>query len=211
MERAEKRLAPPAKLYPVDESSSDPTFAEFRERLLKAVGSHDPKALRDQLAPQVQVNFEGPFTPDEVLAMGAFDREKGGLWRELREVLRLGTVRQGEQFCAPYVYGKFPAQPEWMDRVVITGDGIRVHAEPRSTSPVIEKLSYDVVQDGPEGDSEFSPEKIEGETYPWRQVITPSGQVGYIFGKHVRSPLDFRACFAKFEGKWKLVTMATGD
>ena len=95
--------------------------------------------------------------------------------------------------------------------IAITGEDVPVHVEPKSSSPVMETLSYDIVKEGPQGFRQLSPEEVEGETYPWRQIVTPSGTLGYVYGKNVRHWFDHTACFSKIDGKWELYSLSYGD
>ncbi len=41
--------------------------------------------------------------------------------------------------------------------------------------------------------------------------ILLGGKKGYVSVKFVRSPIDYRACFEKKNGKWKMNTFVAGD
>ena len=209
----------PAKLYPVDESHLEPSFAEFKDQLMEAIKRRDREFLRGALADEVSLSPTGFSTRERALA--AFDNEDAevDLWRELRDVLLLGATRltinypgvpKRDRFCAPSVTTLMPNRIEMIDMLVITGEEVSIHSEPKSSAPVIDSLSYDVVTIGPRGRS-ILPEEINGETYPWNQIVTPLGQVGYVYGKYARRWLDHEACFSKINGKWTLYSLSYGD
>ena len=209
----------PKKLYPVDQSHKDPSFAEFKAQLMEASQKRDLEFLRSALADSVRLGTEGRVTREQALAN--FNNKDLGpvLWRELRDVLLLGAtqvtinypgVPKRPRFCAPSVTTLMPNRLKVGDVLVITEEEVAVHSQSNSSSPVIDRLSNDVVSIGPSGYRDISPEEIDGETYPWNQIVTPSGKVGYVYGKYARRWLDHEACFAKIDGKWVLTRLSYG-
>ncbi len=213
---AEPTLAPQAietsqKLYPVDESHLDPSFVEFKGQLLEAISKRDREFLRNALADEVTLAPGSRSTREQALL--AFDDEDAevDLWRELRDALQLGAAWEQLRFCAPSVATQLENLPGTHFLLVITSEEVSVHAQPKSSSTIIDTLSYDVVKIGPSGNRGLSPEEIDGETYPWYQIVTPSGKVGYVYAKYVRYWLDYHACFRKVDGKWVLITLTYPD
>jgi len=180
---------PPPKLYPIDESHLDPSFAEFKTRLLEAVERRDLDFLLSIGPKRLKRNWKA--------------RE----WQELRDILSLGAVRVSYGFCAPYVSIKFPYALNAFESVVITASDVPIRAEPKSTAPIIEHLSYDIVKYLWRGGWET----VEGESYMWYRIQTPSGETGYAWGKYVTSPLDTSACFDKTDGQWLMTSWSGGD
>ena len=43
------------------------------------------------------------------------------------------------------------------------------------------------------------------------KIRTLSGVEGFVFGKYVRSYIDYRASFRKINGKWCIVSIVGGD
>lgn len=43
------------------------------------------------------------------------------------------------------------------------------------------------------------------------KVTTDKGVIGYVSGKYVRSPIDYRAFFQQVDGKWQLTAFVAGD
>ena len=73
-------------------------------------------------------------------------------------------------------------------------------------------LNYEVVQVLPLGKGEkLSYETLGGESHPWEKIQTQNGIIGYVYGKFLRSALDFRAFFAYQNGKWILSSFVSGD
>jgi hypothetical protein len=131
-------------------------------------------------------------------------------WQELRHMLSLGAVRSSYGFCAPYVSTKFPDELDALKSVVITDSNVPVRAEPNSTAPIIDRLSYDIVSHLSRGRG-ASWDTIEGEEYQWWRIETPSGEAGYVWGKYARRPIDMWVCFDKSDGHWLMTSWASGD
>lgn len=197
------------KLNPVDEASKDPSFKAFRDRLLAAVKQQDETVLYGSLDPKIANSFGGEGGVTEFNTQWKMGEEHTKLWDELATILSMGgsfaTVAGVKSFCAPYVYSKFPDDLEGNGYAVITGTGVRVRAEANLNAPVITALSYDIV----ELDNEPS---ASGETNSeWIKIIAPNGKKGYVFGKYIRSATDYRACFEKKQGQWKMTALIAGD
>jgi hypothetical protein len=104
------------RLPPLDEAAQDPTFDEFRTRLIAAVKARDAKFVIDAAVPLLQQRFkEGLALPPSAFAGPAREDAE---WRELERVLLLGgsfTTTRGarrgrREFCAPYAYSTYPTQ-----------------------------------------------------------------------------------------------------
>ena len=68
----------------------DPDFLAFKIRLLGAIQRNDARSLTAAVAPDIRT----PMTAQ--------------LWKEVAAVLRLGSVKDEEDFIAPYVFMRFP-------------------------------------------------------------------------------------------------------
>jgi len=113
-----------------------------------------------------------------------------------------------QTFCAPYVYSKFPSALNAFEYEVIISKSAAVRVRPSATAPIIETLSYDIV----EVDYDHSVRDAGGRAnYKWLKVTTPSGQTGYLARADLRSRIGYRACFEKLDGAWKMVVLVAGD
>ena len=45
----------------------------------------------------------------------------------------------------------------------------------------------------------------------WYKIETLGGKKGFVSAEFVRSPIDYRACFEKKNGKWKMTAFVAGD
>ncbi len=189
------------KIYPVDESHLDPSFAEFKAQLLDAVERQDLEYLLSIIHPDIRLSSEGGSREWLQSNWRIFNTNRQA-WQDLRDMLLLGAVQSDSRFCAPYVSSNFPDEL-WGFYVVITASDVPIREEPNSTAPIIDHLSYDIVQRVERGGRSVW-DTIEGERYRWRRIETPSGEIGYVWGKYARDPRSYKVCFAKVDGEWMM-------
>ncbi|MDQ1329375.1 MAG: hypothetical protein QG641_2665, partial [Candidatus Poribacteria bacterium] len=203
---------------PMDEADQNPDFKKFRDELINAIKKKDLKFLLQHTDDKISYSFGGC---DEDTIIKGFIKfwkldenpEKSEIWYELGEVLRLGGAFNDEKtsFTAPISSARWPGILDAYEGSVIIGENVNVRSEPSSKSKVITRLSYCVVRGG-KSENETGSETINGETYPWIAISTSGFDVyGYVFGKYIRSPIDYRACFEKKNGVWKMVFFIAGD
>jgi hypothetical protein len=99
------------KLYPLDEGPKDPSFQEFRNRLLKAAREHDSALIVSILDPRVMSRSDGELGVKEFKGQWAIDQPDSSLWETLTTVLLMGgsfrVKERHREFCAPYVTSKW--------------------------------------------------------------------------------------------------------
>jgi hypothetical protein len=180
----------------------DPSFAEFKKQLLKAIETQDREFLRGALG-EVQFGFEAPIPADR--AMETFDQHKGASWEVLQRLLLMGVKRlENGRFYAPYVSYAIARDRDFNDRtdLVITDKDVELYAEPTPNASVIALLSYDIVE-------------FDRKAFPpsgWFKITTiPDRQTGYIRRKYGYRIDSVRVSFAKQDGKWKLISFQGGD
>lgn len=195
------------KLRPVDEASQDPSFVAFRQKLLDAIKRKDRDYLLSVLLPTIRVSF------GDVNGIEGFKKhwkldspDSSPVWSTLDTLLRMGgtfdTLSGERRFCAPYVFSAYPQNgPDAFESLVVTGASVPLHEKADSSSPAVATLSYDIVQIA---DNYKHPEN-------WRKAKTESGKTGWVEERFVRSQIDYRACFEKKSGEWKMVLLVAGD
>jgi hypothetical protein len=123
--------------------------------------------------------------------------KRGEIWDELRAVLALGGVFETPQlFVAPFSY----QCGEPGEDVVVVGRDVRVRSQPQLTAPVLSLVSFAILR---RSDDRWAPN--------WEAVQLPDGRHGFIAAQFVRSPIGYRAYFAKVNAVWKLVAFIGGD
>ena len=193
------------KLYPVDESHLDPSFAEFKAKLLRAIETQDRAFLSSALSQGVTMVFQEGIPADRIMAV--FDENNGALWQITHRLLGMGVKHQASgRFFAPYVFDAIVRAKDFdpFTNMVITDEDVDVYAEPKPDASVMASLSYDIVEfDRRESSWDLS----EG----WFKITVLDGQTGYVRAKYGYTTDSERVVFAKQDGEWKLVRMLGGD
>jgi len=196
-----------SKLLPVDEASSDPSFATFRETLKGVVKRKDTTALLAVIDPKIRASFGAENGLPAFRKMWKLDQSDSKLWRELEEVLRLGgsfkTLPDGPKvFWAPYTFSNFPEDgSDAFTTLIVIDSDVPLKSEARASSKTLGTLSHDLVQIA-------SGDRFDGD---WRKVVTSNGVSGYLPGAKVRSHIDYRAGFEKKTGQWTMTIFVAGD
>jgi hypothetical protein len=201
--------AQPVRLAPVDEAAGDATWTRFRARLIDALLRRDEKFVAGLLDPNVR-NISGIRGAAEFVRLWELKSPQGRLWEELPKALYLGSVlnRQDRttEVCAPYVYFRWPDNaPDEANAAVIAKEAL-LKARPSASAPTLQTLSFDLVA---VSDWEVADEAKDAKQV-WVAVRTRSGN-GYLPEEQVRSPLEYRACFVKREGTWRLTGLEAGE
>jgi len=198
-----------------DDAPKDAALFTFRNNLLKAVQAKDLESLLDALDPTILNGYDGQEGIEEFKTKWKLNEnpDASSVWKELGEVLRLGgKINKGDNesyFIAPYVYYGLPEAYDETEYGLVVGEGVNVRAKPDETSDAIQKVGRIIVRLYSEEKSKET--KIGDESFPWRKVGLPNGSVGYIWGKYVRSPIDYRAGFSNQSGQWKMNYFLAGD
>ena len=199
-----------ARLLPVDEGAQDPNWMRFRARLLDALAGHDQKFVLGILDARVR-NISGKDGIAEFRRLWEPQSANSVLWSELAKVLFLGSVYvkrdNGEsEVCAPYVYYQWPLDDAGDAYGAVIAKEALLKAKPAADAPTLKALSYDLVK---VLDWEVADED-KASKQKWVQVKTDAG-AGYLPEEQVRSPLEYRACFARQGAAWRLTGLEVGD
>ena len=126
---------------------------------------------------------------------------------ELAIVLSLGGAFDKDGiFEAPYISAKWPENKDGFELGAIIGENVRVRAAPQISSSIMRQLSFDIVEV-----SDWGGNKARGEKRDWIKVKLSDGQSGYVAQEFIRSPIAYRAAFAKEEGRWLMTYFIAGD
>ncbi|HSK73954.1 MAG TPA: SH3 domain-containing protein, partial [Pyrinomonadaceae bacterium] len=141
------------------------------------------------------------------------DDSKSKLWGELLTVLTNGGAFYKEAdskgiFCAPYSFMVFPESLDAFEHQVIFGSNVNLREKPNTLAKVVAQLSYNVVKVDYENSIQ---NKTKENEYTWLKIETLGGKKGYVSADFVRSPIDYRACFERKGGQWKMTTFVAGD
>ena len=187
------------KLMPVDESASDPTFVEFKTRLLAAIQRKDITTLVSVLDPEVRVNSDGETGVDAFRRHWQLDKlAPSRVWDELGTALRLGATRDDGEFIAPYVFTRFPHTRDAQTHFAVVRAAADLRSAPLPTATKVATLQHDIVQ------------RVGVPKGGWVEVRTEDKKTGWIQESELRSPLDYRAFFEQKQGRWKLTAFLNG-
>lgn len=200
------------RILPVDEGKADTSFKLFREKLIEAVEKRDVKYVVGILDPAVVNSFGGNGGIEEFKKMWKTNSPKSELWDELLIVLTSGGSFFKEEtnrlFCAPYSFKQFPEDLDAFEYQLIFDHNVNLRARPDLKAETVAHLSYNVVK--VDYESSIADKNKEGR-YVWLKVETLGGKKGFVSAKFVRSAIDYRACFEKKNGKWKMTSFVAGD
>lgn len=199
-------------LQPVDEARKDASFFAFRAKLIAAAERRDAKYILSIVDPKISNTFGEDDGFRYFKNFWKLENRRSEFWDEFLPVITRGGTFSSEsgvkQFCAPYTYTSFPADLDNVEHQAIFGNNVNLRAKPETNAAVVAALSYNIVK----VDYENSV-KIKGEDFKfsWLKVETFGGKRGFVKAEFVRSPLDYRACFEKKRGAWKMTVFISGD
>jgi hypothetical protein len=198
------------KLPPADEGAGDANWQRFKARLLDALVQHDAQFILGIVDPRIR-NTSGKVGAAEFNKLWKPQAATSPLWVELPKVLFLGGVfvKRGKnvfEFCAPYIYYRWPdgANPDTSGAIIVKEALLK--AAPAANSATMQTLSYDLVK---VLDWEVA-DQAHDNPQKWTKLETAAGQ-GYIPEEHVRSPLEYRACFVKSGARWRMTGLEFGE
>lgn len=196
---------PAKKLLPADEAAKDPSFFVFRARLIEAVAARDAAQVIAVLSPKITNNFGGDGGTAEFKQQWQPEDKASKLWPELACVLSLGgRFTKDGGFSAPYYFAAWPEgdDADAFEWIVIVGENVRVREKAGASSPVIAKLSFELVRvdDGQDGSTE-----------EWTRIKLADGRKGFVATRFTGSAIGWHAIFAKEDGEWRMTAFVAGD
>ena len=197
------------KLAPVDEGANNATWPRFKARLIDALARHDQQFVLDIVDRNIR-NTSGTDGVVEFKKLWEPQAADSALWAELKKLLFLGGVfvkrdKNVTEFCAPYVYYKWPDDSGGASGAVIARETL-LKAQPAINAVTLGTLSYDLVS---VVDWEVADDNKES-AQKWVRLKAKAGE-GYVPEEHVRSPLEYRACFVSSGARWRMTALEFGE
>ena len=189
---------------PVDRASDDPTFVEYRKKLLAAVDAKNTAALEPLVDPNIRIGFGGGGGWSDFREKWDLPSEESELWTQLGTILRMGGSFAGppesRRFCAPYVYSDWPENTDAFEYLAVIDENVPLRERASDDATVVAEMDYEIVRSL---DHDFNK--------PWRQVELSDKKKGFVRSDKVRSSIQYRACFQKPAGEWKMNLLVAGD
>ena len=190
-----------ARILPVDEAVREPALVSTRQRVINALRARDAAAVIATMHPEI------------ALEAGTYGRENARLHfpnedtDQLLRILQMGGAFRktpgwrlvSERFCAPYAMAKYPEYDELPPELqqepfaaVILGANVPAHKENSLSSPIVGRLSYDVVVPYAFGDG-----------LVWVGTVDKPDGAGWVERSQVWAKAeDYFVCFGQFDGRW---------
>ena len=202
-----RQAGPYPELRPVDEAAQQPDFFTFRAQLQAAVARRDVAAVLAVVSPTIRNTFGDDDGKAAFEKMWRLDQPDSELWQELGTALALGgSFDSAGNFVAPYTFSRWPNAIDSFEHVAVVGSQVTVRAAPSMTSAALASLSFAVVPVA--RDAKQRPVTAAEN---WTSVRLNDGRTGYVANRYVRSPIDYRAIFARVDGAWRLIMFIAGD
>jgi hypothetical protein len=200
-------------LRPVDEASQDPSFLQFRTKLLAAVDRKDAAYVYSIVDPKIRNGFGDRDTIAWFKRDWKLENKNSKFWKTFAAVIKNGGSFWGEgankmnMFAAPYSYSNWPEDLDSFEYFVVFGSDVNLRKDPDPAGEVVAKLSHNIVK----VEEETLPKSGRSEYPGWKKVKTLGGLEGFIKDEFVRSSVDYRAGFEKKRGKWVMTFFLAGD
>lgn len=201
-------------LEPINQIDQDASLKKMVKDLQKIIKKKSVSRLVNYIDEDIKIGFgaeNGRAAFMKHWGLNSTDTDNSEIWQELHAILNLGGVFFNDNsFSMPYVFDHFPENYDVFEFAAITGEHVRMRDQPNLKGEVITSLSYEIVKLASE--KATKKEEINGEEYPWVKIIRTNNQTGYVYGKYVRSPIDYRIFLEREEnGKWIITTFLAGD
>lgn len=197
------------RICPTDEAVGVASLVRFRDELRAAVKARDIEALRPLVSPDIQSGESQEYKSGfEAFVNYNFGREPelaSMNWRDIERALSLGGVMEPQgTFCAPFF--ACPVPTEWEPgEVLVLGTDVPAYARPDRGSPIIERLSCDVLPVAPLEDLGVSRLGLG-----WEGVLLKPGTIGFVEERFLKRPgLYLR--IGRQDGKWVVIAVFGAD
>ena len=199
----------------IDQAPLNPHFLIFRDSLIQALEEQDTHFLLSHIGDKISMSFDVEQEKAEFIANWNLDdtTATSSIWNVLLETVQTGGLFSSSEFnffICPYTF-LLDVEDPYMQKAIV-GTEVRIRDRPGLGATVLGSLNYEVVETLPlNPDESVVEENIGGEIHSWEKVKTSRGIIGYVYGKFLKSPLDFRAFFTFQQDKWILTTFVAGD
>ena len=199
------------KLPPVDEGGSDASWVQFRGWLQEVLQRGDRKALAGIIDPNILNPLEAPRGIAAFRKLWDLDGTDQRLIRDLASMLQLGSAwyqpKGGARLlCAPFVPIKWPLDDvdPYSNGVIVVKEAL-VKDGPSHGAQTLARLEHDIVA---VRDWEVADRDLQLQQR-WVK-IRHGARDGFVPDEHIRSAIEYRACFGKSGNGWRLMEYVLG-
>lgn len=205
------KIAFQRKLPPVDEGGSDASWVQFRGWLQEVLRREDRKALASIIDANILNPLEAPRGVATFSKLWDLEGTDQRLIRDLTWMLQLGSAwyqpKGGTRMlCAPYVPIKWPLDHvDPYNNGVIVAKDTPVKDAPSHDGQTLGRLEHDIVavRDWEVADRDHQLQQR------WVR-IRHGTRDGFVADEHIRSAIEYRACFSKAGSGWRLMEYVIG-
>ena len=202
------------KIYPFDEAPRDTAFLVFRETLVDAIKHKNVFHLLDKIDKNIYCSLADKKGSAAFVEMWGLESAVGIdsslVWEILTAVLTNGGAflsKDHTAFIAPYFHAT-DNDDFFQPNVLIAAQGVRIRTSPDLSADILVNVSHQIVELLSYEDKE---EIIGGETSQWAKIKLANGKEGYVWGKFIAHPFDYRVGFKKQEnGDWSMTFLVAG-
>jgi hypothetical protein len=201
------KIALARKLPPVDEGDGDASWVQFRSWLQDALQRGDRKALAGIIDPNVLNALEAPRGIETFNKLWGLDGTDQRLIRDLSAMLQLGSAwyqpKGGARLlCAPFVPIKWPLDD--VDPYSNVKEAL-VKDAPSHGAQTLGRLEHDIVSV-----RDWEVADRDGQSQQRWVKIRHGARDGFVPDEHIRSAIEYRACFGKSGAGWRLMEYVLG-
>jgi hypothetical protein len=203
------------KMLPVDEGGGDATWVQFRGWLLEVLRREDRRALAGIIDGNVLNPLEAPRGIAAFRKLWDLEGTDKRLLQDLSAALQMGSAwyqpkKSVRLLCAPYVPIKWPLDDvDPYDSGAITVKDALVKDGPSHMAGTLGNLSYDIigVRDWEVADKDTQSQQRWVKV---RYAGAAAARDGFVPAEHIRSAVEYRACFARTTAGWRLMEYVLG-
>lgn len=194
------------KLFPINETSKNISFSQFKSDLLTAISSQDQLFILSILDSNILNSFGGDGGIEEFKSLWKIDNSSSQFWSIFKSTFDLGGFFSVDklEFTFPYLTMAFPEELDSFTYGVIITDSAKVFRSTNENSnfhttnyTILEKLEWSEI--GLDKDATYIP------------VVIGIYRYGFVKKRDFRSPIDYRGRFIFKENSWKLKSFVAGD
>lgn len=196
------------KLYPKNEVYKDSSFTDFICKFQYAIFKHDKQFLLNSLDKNIQNSFGDDNGIENFKSKWNLNSETSEIWPLLSQLISMGASFSKQENRNSFIFPSIFTMDIPVDTLdvygtsVVIAKNVNVREKPSKNSKIIAKLSHEVVT------FDYASQQAKDWTY----VSTIDKKIkGYVNNEFLWILVDYRMCFVKKDGEWKMTFLLAGD